>query len=186
NLVFNFNRRNPVALDAVNATMPPIVFPKPQAPAVEKPVESTSPAGMDSASVTKPVEGQTVELSPEQMGVTPATALDGTDTIQRGILETKSPKPYQLPGLEADIFYRIQIFSSSSGQRSAANIQAYFKLSQSVTKELSEGYYRYYIGEFENESEANQFVTSLRFKAGLKGAFVVKYINGTRELTYPK
>ena len=52
--------------------------------------------------------------------------------------------------------------------------------------ELTEGYYRYYVGEFENENEAKQFATSLRTKPGLKDAFVVKYINGTRELTHPK
>jgi len=59
-------------------------------------------------------------------------------------------------------------------------------ITQPVTKEYSEGYYRYYVGEFENKNEANQFVTSLRLKRGLKGAFVAKYINGKREQTHPK
>ncbi len=181
NVVFNFNRRNPVELNAVNATMPPVVFPKPQAPVVEKPVETTPLAGMDSASVNKPFTRQPVALSSDQMKL-----IVDSLAIDPGGQGTTSQKPFMLPGLDADIFYRIQIFSSAGGQKSASNIQAYFKLSQPVTKEFSEGYYRYYVGEFENETEAKQFVTSLRAKPGLKGSFVVKYINGTRELTHPK
>ncbi|MBE0647623.1 MAG: SPOR domain-containing protein [Bacteroidales bacterium] len=184
-LVFNINRRNPVELDAVNATMPPVVFPKPQAPAVEKPVNTPTPATIDSGSATKPLNGQPIKLSPEQMQLTPGTAKTDTPSVQSDPQTTASQKPYMLPGLNADIFYRIQIFSSASGQKSANSIQAYFKLSQAVTKEFSEGYYRYYIGEFENEAEAKQFVASIRAKPNLKGAFVVKYINGTRELTHP-
>ncbi len=185
NLVFNFNRRNPVELNAVKPTLPPIVFPKPQAPAVEKPIEPSPQANMNSESFAKPVAGQTVKPSSEQMKM--ASGITKKDSLfTQPSQEITNPKPYQLPGLEADIFYRIQIFASSSGQRSANSIQAYFKLNQTVTKELSEGYYRYYVGEFENEAEAKQFVTSLRSKPGLKGAFIVKYINGTRELTHPK
>jgi len=180
NVVFNFNRRNPVNLEAVNATMPPVVFPKPQAAAVEKPVE-TSLAELDSASASKLPAGQPVDLSSDQMKL-----IGDSLAIDHKEQGTSSQKPFMLPGLDSDIFYRIQVFSSLGGQKSAGNIQTYFKLSQPVTKEFSEGYYRYYVGEFETEEEAKQFVTSLRSKPGLKGAFVVKYINGTRELTHPK
>ncbi|MFH1296848.1 MAG: SPOR domain-containing protein [Bacteroidota bacterium] len=168
NLVYNFNRRNPVELDAVKATMPPVVFPKAHPPVQEKPL-------VDTVSVTKPVAGQRTALSPQQMEV-----------ASQAVPVTRSPEPYQLPGLKADIFYRVQIFSSSTGQRSADNLRAYFKVAQPVIKEFSEGYYRYYVGEFENDAEAKQLASNLQGKAGLKGAFVVKYINGVRELTHPK
>ena len=185
NLVYNFNRRNPVELKTVNPTMAPFVMPKPQIPEDKKPVISTPPAESDTASVTKPVSGQPVKLSPEQIDVAPAISSVETASTQSVVPET-GKKPYQLPGLEADIFYRIQIFASSTGHRSASNLRAYFKLTQPVFKEFSEGYYRYYVGEFESEAEANQLATRLDSKPGLKGAFVVRYINGTRELTHPK
>jgi len=176
NLVFNFNRRNPVELDAVKATMPPVVFPKPQASPDEHPVKPPAPAVKDSGSVVPKEAVPAAVVPPKQLPPVPvasaADSLDGT--------------PSRPAGLSPDIFYRVQIFSSLSGQKSANEMQAYYKLSQPVTKEFSEGYYRYYVGEFESEAEAKQVAESLRLKPGLKEAFVVKYINGAREQTHPK
>ncbi|MBN1200029.1 MAG: SPOR domain-containing protein, partial [Bacteroidales bacterium] len=175
NLVFNFNRRNPVKLDAVKATMPPVVLAKSQPPAPESPVKS------DTVSITRPAPFSSKQLTPMPV----ATTVD-TLTLHPEIQETADQLSGQPFGSESDSFYRVQIFSSSSGQKSAGSIQEYFKLSQPVTKEFSEGYYRYYVGEFDNEAEAKQLAASLRLKPGLKGAFVVKYVNGSRELTHPK
>lgn len=180
NLVFNFNHRNPVDLKAVNATMPPVVIHKPQPPAEEKPFEPIPRAGIDSGAVA----GQPVKLPSGQ--ISPVKTTGDTLSKESATKNLPASKSSQVMGTEAAVFYRIQIFSSSTGQKSASSIQAYFKLNQPVTKEFSEGFHRYYVGEFEYESEANQFVTSLRSKPGLKGAFVVKYINGQRELTHPK
>ncbi|MFC2101499.1 SPOR domain-containing protein [Bacteroidota bacterium] len=161
NVVFNFNRRNPVNLEAVNATMPAVVLAKPPPPP-EGASDGPTPAIDDNN-----LQGQEAALSARQLQMM-------ADSLALDSLK------------KADLYYRVQIFSSSTGKRSASNIQAYFKLSQPVTKEFSEGYYRYYIGEFESEAEAKQVALSLRSKPGLKGAFVVKYINGKRQLTHPK
>lgn len=184
NLVYNFNRRNPVELDAVRPTMPPVLLPKSIPPVEQKPAGTIQPSRSDTSSFGG--TGKAVPLSSQQITGVPVTApRDSTEKtdVPSG---TKSTEPFKLPGLQADIFYRIQIFASSTGQRSAENIRSYFKLSQPVFREFSEGYYRYYAGEFENEAEANQFAASLRSRSGLGGVFVVKYINGTRELTHPK
>ncbi|TSA30063.1 MAG: hypothetical protein D4R67_01150 [Bacteroidetes bacterium] len=181
NLVYNFNRRNPVKLDAVNATMPPVVLPK-----ANPPVESTTPGKHDTISAAKAGQGQPVPISTQHIMATPSKMGPDSSKVKEVVPGTKTTKPYQLPGLQADVFYRVQIFASSTGQRSAESIRAYFKLTQPVYKELSEGYYRYYVGEFEKEAEANQLATSLQAKPGLSKAFIVKFINGTRELTHPK
>ena len=192
NLVFNLNRRNPVELNAVQATMPPVAYPKPLPDTDTKPVSTTPLSVPDSITASKADPSQPVELSPEQMvimadTVMPDTTMADNTSAQPDVPEeVTNPQPYQLPGLEADLFYRVQIFSSKTGQRTARSIQSYFKLNLPVEKELTEGYYRYYIGEFEDEKEAKQFVASLRTKPGMKGAFAVKYINGRRELTHPK
>ena len=159
NLVYNFNKRNPVELKGVNRTIPPVILPRPKVQTAKQP----DTIGIESIDTTR-------RLMPPP-GVVNKLPVQQFDTIQ---VE------------ESDIFYRIQIFSSSTGQKSPTSIRTYFGLTQPVTKEYSEGYYRYYVGEFENKNEANQFVTSLRLKRGLKGAFVAKYINGTREQTFPK
>jgi len=181
NLVFNLNRRNPVKLDAVNATMPPVVLPKPQAPAGETPAVTPQPAVNDQELTTNPPS-----VKPDGFPNDSIKPLPDTAYIPESQMEPKAVQLFQLPGLEADIFYRVQIYSAKTGERSERSVQSSYNLKQPVVKEFSEGYYRYYAGEFENEMEANQFAASLRSKPGLKGAFVVKYINGTRELTNPK
>ncbi|MFH1161415.1 MAG: SPOR domain-containing protein [bacterium] len=186
NLVYNFNRRNPVKLDAVESTMPPVILPRPQ-DLIQQPqkIPPKTTSGETGIAV-KPAPGQLQELPAEQVKVTPLPVLQ--DTLREKVTQSEPPsvKPVQIPGMDADIFYKIQIYACSTGQRSPQNIKAYFKLSQPVTKEFSEGYYRYYVGEFDTEAEANQFADALHAKPGLKAAFVVKYINGRRELTQPK
>ena len=177
NLVYNFNKRNPVELNEVNRTMRPIVLPMPKVQQTEKQLDSSATAQLDTILGLIPPPGVIQELL-----LLPVDSMESEDTK----VDSLTGKPYSLPWLESDLFYRIQIFSSSTGQKSPNTIQRYFGLTLPVTKAYSEGYYRYYVGEFENEAEANQFVKSLRLKRGLKGAFVVKFINGTRELTHPK
>jgi len=181
NLVYNFNRRNPVKLDAVESTMSPVILPKSkdliQGPQ-KTPVQETG-------ATVKPASGQLQELPAEQLKLPPPPVLKDT-TRKTPAITGPAPVKSATPRSEGPVVYKVQIFSSSTGQRSAESIMTYFKLSQPVTKEFSEGYYRYYTGEFETEAEANQFADALRTKAGLKGAFVVKYINGKRELTHPK
>ncbi|MFO7722479.1 MAG: SPOR domain-containing protein [Bacteroidales bacterium] len=168
NLVYNFNKRNPVELSSAQPTRPPVVLPK---PTYEKPPSTTQPI--------TPVQDSLIS--------SPLLPPPPPDTLTKTSLPDQADEiPYQHPGLDADVFYRIQILSSKTGSRSAASAKAYFNLSLPVIKELSEGYYRYYVGEFEVEAEASQFVQNLRRKPGLSQAFVVKYINGRRELTHPK
>lgn len=186
NLVFNLNRRNPVELNAVQATMSPVAYPKPIITADTKPVDIIYPAMGDSVPVATTDINQPVELSPEQMELIVDSLLNDTTSMQSGVEKEAASEPFSIPWLEADLFYRVQIFASKTGQQTPRSIQSYFKLSLPVEKELTEGYYRYYVGEFENENEAKQFASSLQKKPGLKGAFVVKYINGRRELTHPK
>jgi len=183
NLVYNFNRRNPVDLKAVEASMPPVMLPKPSYPKPEPATKDTLPSDSLHAVAQKPSGLALLPIAPADSAgtmVTDSLATEETDPAKRTIV------PYVHPGVEADIFYRIQIFSSKTGQHTPASLKAHFKLSQPVTEEYSEGYHRYYVGEFESEEEAKQFVKSLRMKPGLSGAFVVKYINGQRELTHPK
>jgi hypothetical protein len=186
NLVVNFNRYNPVKLDAVESSMPPVKLPRPEN-LIQKPQKAaprTTPR--DTGSVVKPAPGQVKELPQEQIRIIPPPVLKDTAHKEPPKTGTVQEKPAVIPAKGADVFYRVQVFASSNGQRTPESLKAYFKLSQPVTREQSEGYYRYYVGEFESEPEANQFADALRARPGLQGAFVVKYVNGRRELTHPK
>lgn len=183
NLVYNFNKRNPVELESVNPTMPPVSLPAPSYESSE--TKNAEDPGEITSVQNRAFSGDTLELILMENTETIA----GNDTIEDSSLLEETAiideTPYQHPGIEPDIFYRVQIMASSTGKQTPAFVQQYFRLSIPVTKERSEGYYRYYVGEFEQEAEANQLAKTLQRKPGLQHAFVVKYINGRRELTNP-
>jgi hypothetical protein len=185
NLVYNFNKRNEIDLESAHPTMPPVTFPKPKYES--SPSTSVSQDSLG-AGTGQPLRGSTDTL--EMILMEAMDSIYGRDTIADTTVVEETTiiteEPYQHPGVEPDIFYRVQIMASSTGKQTPLFVQRYFRLSMLVIKERSEGYYRYYVGEFEQEAEANQLATALHRKPGLKHAFVVKYINGRRELTNPQ
>lgn len=172
NLVYNFNKRNPVELSSAQPTRAPVVLPKPSyAPPPDTTKKHTS---RDTTAST-----QLIPPPPPSDTLIPAESKNES-------LITQSRQTSHAASPSGSVLYRIQILSSKTGSRSPASMQAYFNLSLPVFRELSESYYRYYVGEFEEEAEASQFVQNLRHKPGLSHAFIVKFINGQRELTHPK
>lgn len=88
-----------------------------------------------------------------------------------------APKPQIAPTPNENSPYRVQLALSNNG-----NIMPEFKNSK-VQVGTENGKAVYYISGFDNAEEAFNFSQSLR-KMNLKGAFVTKYDNGSRDYGY--
>jgi len=83
------------------------------------------------------------------------------------------------------ISYRVQVFAFRENTYSAEQVKDKFKLSHTVMKEYSGGWFRYTIGSFTNLTEAKKLMTELRTKKEIPDAFIAKYVNGKRATPAP-
>lgn len=91
------------------------------------------------------------------------------------------------PGVKAvkGITYRVQVFAFKENTYTAEQVKQKFKLSQTVSKEFSGGWYRYTIGSSRDLLEAKKLMTFLRTSKEIPDAFIAKYVNGKRATPAP-
>jgi len=78
------------------------------------------------------------------------------------------------------VSYRVQVFAFRENTYTAEQVKEKFKLSQTVMKEFSGGWYRYTIGSFTDINAAKRLMTELRTSREIPDAFIAKYVNGKR------
>jgi N-acetylmuramoyl-L-alanine amidase len=91
-------------------------------------------------------------------------------------LPDAAQRPKQVSTEKEGLIYRVQVKASSNRIQSDDPL---YELSLNVAESLEDGLYKYMIGEFSSHDAAK--VKQLELKAaGVKDAFIVKYMNGLR------
>ncbi|MCX6287916.1 MAG: SPOR domain-containing protein [Bacteroidetes bacterium] len=179
NITYNFNKRSGNKLSTASPQKQ--IGPPPPQPllaaeiAAEKQKEQ---AAKEQASYLKlpppPVSKDT--LQPKQLILVPDTTPSQEDVMEYTNIMTVPIK---------GISYRVQVFAFKENTYSGNQIKEKFKLSQTVSKEFSGGWYRYTIGSFTNLIEAKKLMTELHTSREIADAFIAKYINGKRATPAP-
>ena len=183
NLTYNFNRRSGDKLSPASPQKQ--IGPPPPEPllaaeiADEKQKEQAAKAMTSYPTLPPPLPVKDTLPPPQPVKDTlpPKQPILAPDTLPKEVVLPDTnimEKPHQ------GISYRVQVFSFKDSTYNADQVKAKFKLSQTVTKEFSGGWYRYTIGPFTSPAEANKVITGLRNSKTIPDAFYVKYIDGKR------
>lgn len=164
NLTYNFNKRNPGKLQPAKYSTPKgVTLPPP--PSI--PPKATEPVKEE---YEKPLPPPPVNITPEpvEQKIVPPPAI---------IQDTTASQPAE-PVVQG-ISYRVQVFATHNETYTGEDMKARLKLSMEVTKEVSDGWNRFTVGSFTAQAKAELLMKQMRAR-GIKGAFVVKYLNGER------
>jgi hypothetical protein len=164
-VTYNFNKRNSGKLAPARYSAPKgVELPPPPASAAPK-TEATQPAG-EYEKLPPPLPPPVI--APEPLALK---------------TEQESPAPQDTTALKPAVMegtgYRVQVFASHNEALTAGDIQTRLHLKMEVAREVSGEWIRYTVGEFSTRAKADQLMKQLRAR-GVKGAFVVKYVNGAR------
>jgi len=170
-LTYNFNKRNPAILksaqystpDGIKLPPPPGKGKQPAVPPKKEVTDSIPPAPPTM------VYPESVKVFPDSMKTLKPEKMPEPDTSLKKVAE-----PVVL-----GISYRVQIFSIKKDIYSAEKVQKRLKVSMSVSKEFTEGWYRFTVGSFSSFKDAKSLMKKLRAQR-VRGAFVAKYQNGER------
>jgi len=164
NLTYNFNKPNTGKLQPAKYSTPRgITLPPP-------PVNIQKTQEKEKEEYEKLPPPPPLTISPEPAGQkTEEPAVVDQDTA---VSQTSMP-------VIQGISYRVQVFATHNETYTGEDMKARLKLPLEVTKEISDGWQRFTVGLFTNRAEAEGLMRQMRAR-GIKGAFVVKYINGER------
>jgi hypothetical protein len=156
NITYNFNRYNPGKEPDTNLNK------------IYVPVYIPVPVKEETPDVVEPAV-QTAEA-------------DTTDLYQLIELEfTEEPDSAEVfDSLPAEgITYRVQIFAFRTDKYTALEVMEKYHLTEEVTKDLSDGWYRFTVGSFTDYAEAAALKNRMK-KLAFRDAFITSYHNGVR------
>ena len=156
NITYNFNKYNPGKAPDTNANK--IYVPV----YIQVPVKETKPVDTLPPPVVKKVE-PVVDTVPE---ISELPAEPDSVSVFKELPETGS-------------FYRVQIFAFKNEKYTTQEVKAKYHFDLDVTKDFSDGWYRYMVGSFDRYEDAKAFKAKMR-KKGFRDAFITRYDNGTR------
>jgi hypothetical protein len=162
NVTYNFNKPNSGKLAPARYSTPKGVSLPPPPAATPKPV-------------VQPKDGYEKLLPPPPAVITQDQLPPGAE--QQTVPDTTAAG--QASHAKEGTLYRVQVFASHNEALTAEYIQSSLRLSMPVTREQSGEWIRFTVGEFTTRAKADQLMKQLRGR-GVKGAFVVKYLNGHR------
>jgi len=170
NLTYNFNKPNTGKLKPAKystpkgISLPPPPSNTPKAPEQEK-------------------EGYEKLVLPPPLSITPEPVEQKIEAPTM-ILRDTTTSQFAEPVVQG-ISYRVQVFATHTETYTEEDMQSRLKLSMQVTKEISDGWYRFTVGLFTKPADAVSLMKQMRAR-GIKGAFVVKYLDGNRVPLNPK
>ena len=166
NVTYNFNKRNSGKLAPARYSTPKgVELPPP--PQIAPKTEVQQP---------KDVYEKLPPPQPPEM-ITPEPLIRKVDQQPQMVPDSAGLQPVS-PGPEGTV-YRVQVFASHNEALTADDIRARLRLSTPVAREVSGEWFRFTTGEFPSRSKADLLMKQLRAR-GIKGAFVVKFVNGER------
>lgn len=78
------------------------------------------------------------------------------------------------------IIYRVQIAASLNNRIEKDSVASYYKLTDEIREDSSNGWYKYSVGNFNSYQEASKYKDLLVERNNTKGAFVVSFLDKTK------